>query len=336
MASSSASGVVRIFSGVQPSGTLHLGNYLGAIKQWVQLQDTCRSVLYSVVDLHSLTVHQAPLLLQRNIRSVAVSLLACGVDPQRSILFQQSQVSQHAELAWLLGCLTPTGWLNRMTQWKSKGATDKRDLVALGLFAYPVLMSADILLYGASHVPVGHDQVQHLELARDIARTFNSTYGHTFQPPEVLLGEVHRVMSLRNPLQKMSKSDNQEMSCVNLCDTPDVIVKKIQKAVTDCTGEVSYDPDERPGVSNLVAIYAAMSGLTHQEVCGQFEGKQTVDFKRELAELLVERLAPIGKKVEELEADSGYVDSVLKEGAERAGLIACENLTRVKKKMGVI
>lgn len=223
-----------------------------------------------------------------------------------------------------------------MTQWKAKGATDNRDVVGLGLFAYPVLMAADILLYKATHVPVGDDQLQHLELARDLARSFNSNYGHDFPEPQPLLGEVRRVMSLRNPLQKMSKSDNQELSRINLSDSPDEIRNKVRKAVTDSVGRITYNPDESPGISNLVSIYAAVSGLSHEEVCAKFEGKQTVDLKDDLAELLMEKLGPIREQVTHLENDPGYVEEVLRSGAEKAVALAEENLTEVKKSLGIL
>lgn len=328
--------IKRIFSGIQPSGRTHLGNYFGAIRQWVQLQARCGSVLYSIVDLHSLTTLQAPMLLKRNVRSMAVCLLACGVDPHKSIIFQQSQVPHHTSLAWLLACRTPTGWLARMTQWKAKGATDNRDLVGLGLFAYPVLQSADILLYKATHVPVGEDQLQHLELARDLARSFNTAYSPILPEPQPLIGEVRRVMSLRNPLQKMSKSDNQELSCINLSDSADEIRNKVMKAVTDHVGRVTYEPQERPGVANLVAIYAATADITHDDVCARFEGRQTVDLKLELADLLIDSLAPIREEMARLECDPEHVDAILKEGADKAREIAEENLNEVKRLVGIL
>lgn len=276
------------------------------------------------------------MLLSANIRSMTTCLLACGVDPRKSIIFQQSQVPYHTELAWLLGCITPMGWLNRMTQWKAKGATDNRDVVCLGLFAYPVLMAADILLYRSSHVPVGDDQLQHLELARDLARSFNSSCGSTvFPEPKPLLSEVTRVMSLRNPLQKMSKSDNQEMSRINLSDTPDEIRKKIRKAVTDSQSQITYDPDGRPGVSNLVCIYAALTSMTHDEVCAKFEGRETVHFKEELSEVIIGKLEPIRQQTLRLDGDPGYIDQVLKSGAQQTTQLAESTMREVKSKLGI-
>ncbi|XP_019851391.1 PREDICTED: tryptophan--tRNA ligase, mitochondrial-like isoform X2 [Amphimedon queenslandica] len=284
-------GAQRVFSGIQPSGVPHLGNYIGAIRNWVQLQKTCgNNVMYSIVDLHALTVHQAPLLLKRNIKNMTVCLLACGIDPKQSIVFQQSQVPEHCELMWLLSCQTPNGWLNKMTQWKSKGATDNKSFVNIGLYAYPILMAADILLYKATHIPVGADQLQHLELTCDIAHTFNSRYGVEFFPkPQPLLseGKNQRIMSLRNPLQKMSKSDNQEMARIDITDTPDQVHNKIRKAVTDCTSAVTFEPEERPGVSNLVSMYSALSGKTTDEVVEDFTGKETVELKDGLTQVIM-------------------------------------------------
>lgn len=326
----------RIFSGIQPSGSAHLGNYLGALRNWVKLQDVCSDVMYSIVDLHALTIPQAPVLLRKNIIDMTSCLLACGVDPQRSIIFQQSQVPAHCELSWILSCCTPMGWLNRMTQWKAKGATDNRDIINLGLFSYPVLMTADILLYRATHVPVGDDQLQHLELARDVARSFNSQYLVEFFPdPKPLLGEVHRVMSLRNPLQKMSKSDNQELSRINLSDTPDQIRNKIRKSVTDCVSNITYDPDTRPGISNLISIYSAITGATHQEVVDLFIGKQSVDLKDALVDIVTDHLKPIRETLMRMEDDLGYVETVLDEGARKAELQATETMFELKCLLGL-
>jgi tryptophanyl-tRNA synthetase len=330
--------MLRIFSGIQPSGMPHLGNYLGAIRNWVDLQKSCDDVMYSIVDLHALTVPQAPFILNKNIKEMAICLLACGIDPCRSTLFQQSKVGEHCELMWLLSCKTPNGWLNRMTQWKTKGATDNRDVVNIGLFAYPVLMAADILLYRSSHVPVGDDQLQHLELTRDIARSFNSLYGtEIFPEPQPILtqGGTQRIMSLRNPLQKMSKSDNQDFTRINLDDGPDAIRNKIRKAVTDSTPEVTYDPSTRPGVSNLVTIYSAITGLGLDDVVREFERKQTIDLKDSLSEIIIDHLTPLQEKMNALYNNGDYIEDVLSQGAKTAKEKALETLRDIRNTIGI-
>lgn len=328
---------VRIFSGIQPTGSMHLGNYLGAIRNWVSLQQGCKdSVLYSIVDLHSITLPQHPTSLCQSIRNMAVYLLACGVNPQKSILFQQSQVSQHAELAWILGCLAPTGFLNRMHQWKTKRGENK-DKSCLGLYSYPVLMAADILLYKATHVPIGDDQLQHLELARELCRQFNNSYGETFPSPQPILGNFTRVMSLRDASTKMSKSDPQELSRIELCDSPDVIKVKIQKATTDSEKHISFDPQKRPEMSNLINIYAEFSGLSTQQICDRYANmeKGKADFKTDLTEIIVSGLKFVRDNVERIHHEAGYVDSVLYKGASEAEEIAEGNLDEIKKKIGL-
>ncbi|KAL9969389.1 hypothetical protein ACROYT_G021600 [Oculina patagonica] len=327
----------RIFSGIQPTGAMHIGNYLGAIKNWVSLQQGSKdSVLYSIVDLHSITLPQDPTTLRQSIRNMAVYLLACGVNPEKSILFQQSQVSQHAELAWILGCLAPTGFLNRMHQWKTKGSENK-EKSCLGLYSYPVLMAADILLYKATHVPIGEDQLQHLELARELCRLFNNTYGNHFPFPKAILGNFTRVMSLRDASTKMSKSDPHEMSRIELSDPPNVIKIKIQKAVTDSETHISYDPQSRPEMTNLISIYAEFSGLSSQDVCEKYRNMERCKstFKTDLTELIVTELSSVRENILRIQQDVGYIDSVLKTGADQAREIAEINLKEIKKKIGL-
>lgn len=327
----------RIFSGIQPTGSMHIGNYLGAIRNWVSLQEESKdSVLYSIVDLHSITLPQHPSLLRQSIRNMAVYLLACGLDPEKSIIFQQSQVSQHSELAWMLGCLAPTGFLNRMHQWKTKRSVNK-DKSCLGLYSYPVLMAADILLYKATHVPIGDDQLQHLELARELCRLFNKIYGETFPCPQPILGNFTRVMSLRDAHIKMSKSDPQEMSRIELCDSPNIIKTKIQKATTDSDKHIGFDPQKRPEMSNLINIYAGFSGLSIQQVCDRYTNmeKAKAAFKIDLTDVVATALKFVQDNVQRLQQDAGYVDSVLSKGAYQAREIAEENLVEIKRKIGL-
>jgi tryptophanyl-tRNA synthetase len=327
----------RIFSGIQPSGNLHLGNYLGAIRNWVSLQTQFDSI-YCLVDLHALTVPQDPDELRRNVREVTAGLLAAGIDPERCIIFTQSSVPGHSELAWLLGCLTPIGWLNRMTQFKDK-AGKRREMAGLGLYAYPVLMAADILVYKATHVPVGEDQKQHLELSRDIAGAFNRQFGVDFFPlPEPqIFGEATRVMSLRDGRHKMSKSDPSDYSRINLTDDPDAIALKIRKARTDPDPlpGTTEGMQNRPEAANLVGIYAALADSTQEEVCAKFEGAQFSSFKSDLADLAVSVLGPMGAEMKRLVSDPAYINGVLHRGAERAGAIARNNLSEVHAIMGL-
>ncbi len=327
----------RIFSGIQPSGNLHLGNYLGAIRNWVSLQESFDSI-YCIVDLHALSVPQDPGELGRNVREVTAGLIAAGIDPERCIIFNQSAVPAHSELAWLLGCLTPLGWLNRMTQFKEK-AGKQRDNVGLGLFAYPVLMAADILLYKATHVPVGEDQKQHLELSRDIAGAFNRHYGVDFFPlPEPqILGAAARVMSLRDGRTKMSKSDRSDYSRINLTDDAETIALKIRKARTDpdALPGAPAGLEARPEAANLIGIYAALADTTHEAVCAKFEGAQFSTFKSELADLAVSVLGPVGAEMKRLMGEPAYIEGVLRRGGERAGEIARQNLSEVHSVMGL-
>ena len=339
----------RVFSGVQPTGDLHLGNYLGAIRNFVRLQNDSEC-LYCVVDLHAVTVWQEPMKLAANTREVAAAFLAAGINPTNSIIFNQSQVSAHAELAWVFNCVSRVGWLNRMTQFKEK-AGKRRENASTGLYVYPNLMAADILTYKATHVPVGEDQKQHLELTRDIAIKFNNDFGIDFFPivEPLIFGEATRVMSLRDGTNKMSKSDPSDYSRINLTDSPDAIAQKIRKAKTDpeaLPGPAALinegkeiDPDQekvRPEAFNLLSIYATLSEQSLVSVLGQFEGAQFSSFKNKLVDLSVEKLGPIGNEMQRLMADPGYVDGVLKDGAMRANTIAEPILKEAHKILGFL
>jgi tryptophanyl-tRNA synthetase len=328
----------RIFSGVQPTGHLHLGNYLGAIRNWVGLQETFECI-FCIVDLHAITLPQDPKLLADHTRQVTAAYLAAGIDPERCVIFNQSMVPAHCELTWLFACLTPLGWLNRMTQFKEK-AGKHREAAGLGLYAYPVLMAADILLYKATHVPVGEDQKQHLELARDIAGAFNREYGKDYFPlPEPLIyGEATRVMSLRDGTVKMSKSDPSDYSRLNMADDAATLALKIRKARTD-PDPLPGAPEGlkgRPEAANLVGIYAGLAGITLAEALARFEGAQFSAFKAELTDLAVATLGPIGETMKRLVRDPDHVDAVLRRGAERAEEIAARNLSEIKGIVGLL
>ena len=327
----------RVFSGIQPTGNLHLGNYLGAIRNWVPLQDVMPTI-FCIVDLHALTVPQDPAELRKAIREVTAAYIASGIDPTRSIIFSQSTIPGHSELGWLLGTLTPLGWLNRMTQFKEK-AGKQRDSAGLGLYSYPVLMAADILLYRATHVPVGEDQKQHLELARDIAGAFNRQFGveHFPLPEPQILGEATRVMSLRDGTKKMSKSDESDYSRLVMTDSADTIALKIRKAKTDplpmpATAEAAA---ERPEAANLIQIYAALANQTKPQVIASYAGRSFSDFKKDLADLCVSVLGPIGGEMKRLMDDPTEIDKVLKLGTERARDIAEPILAETKALMGL-
>jgi tryptophanyl-tRNA synthetase len=321
----------RIFSGIQPTGNLHLGNYLGAIRNWVKLQKDFECI-FCVVDLHAITMPQDPVQLKAQTREVTAAYIASGIDPDACILFNQSTVSGHAELAWILGCLTPLGWLNRMTQFKEK-AGKQRDNAGLGLYAYPVLMAADILLYKGTHVPVGEDQKQHLELSRDIAGAFNRRFGIEFFPlPEPqIFGAATRVMSLRDGTKKMSKSDPSDQSRINLTDGPDAVAQKIKRAKTDADllPESAKDLEKRPEAENLMGIYAALTDKTLDAAVGEFAGQQWSAFKNRLADVSVSVMGPIGTEMKRLMDDPGYVDGVLQRGAARANEMAGRHLREV-------
>ncbi len=309
-----------IFSGIQPTGSLHLGNYLGAIRNWVKLQVDYKC-LFCVVDLHAITVWQDPAQLRNQTREVAAGLIAAGVDPATCVLFNQSQNPAHAELAWIFNCVARLGWLNRMTQFKEKAGKD-RENASVGLYAYPSLMAADILAYKATHVPVGEDQKQHLELTRDIAQKFNKDFGVEFFPPvePLIFGAATRVMSLRDGTKKMSKSDPSDNSRINLTDGPDAIAQKIRKAKTDAAPlpDDAAGLDARPEAANLMGIYAALSDQELPAVVARFGGAQFSAFKHELAELAVATLGPIGTEMQRLMKDPGFVDETLRKGASRA------------------
>ncbi|HBF97478.1 MAG TPA: tryptophan--tRNA ligase [Alphaproteobacteria bacterium] len=328
-----------VFSGVQPTGNLHLGNYLGAIRNFVRLQESY-DCLYCVVDLHAVTVWQEPAELRAATLEVAAAFIAAGIDPEKQIIFNQSQVSAHAELAWIFNCVARLGWLNRMTQFKDK-AGKNREKASVGLYAYPNLMAADILAYRATHVPIGEDQTQHLELARDIAQKFNNDFNvpDFFPLPQPLLqAEGARIMSLKDGSKKMSKSDPSDLARINLSDDADLIAKKIRKARTDpepLPGEAA-GLAERPEARNLVGIYAALSDSNVDTVLSEFGGRNFADFKSALTELCVEKLGPMGAEMKRLTADPGYVAGILSHGAERARAIAAPVMTEVYKTLGMV
>jgi tryptophanyl-tRNA synthetase len=323
----------RVLSGIQPSGTMTIGNYLGAMKNFVRLQDEA-DCLFCIVDLHAVTVPQDPADLRRNTLSLAALYLACGIDPEKSTLFVQSHVPAHAELGWLLQCVAYYGELSRMTQFKDKSA--RHEVVTAGLFTYPALMAADILLYQANLVPVGEDQKQHLELTRDLAERFNHRFGETFTLPEPYIPKIGgRIMSLEDPSKKMSKSDASPNAYIAMLDEPDVIRKKIMRAVTDSGREVRFDPDAKPAVSNLITIYALCTDKTVAEVEAMYEGKGYGDFKRDLAEVVVSALTPIQARYREL-LDSGHLEEILRRGAEAAAERANATLRAVKEKFGFL
>ncbi len=326
-----------VFSGVQPTGHLHLGNYLGAIRAWTKLQDRYRCI-FCVVDLHALTVAPRPDVLRAGIRKVAASYIASGIDPEKSIIFSQSAIQGHAHLQWILACMTPLGWLNRMTQFKEK-AGKKRDHAVLGLYAYPVLMASDILLYQARYVPVGEDQKQHLELARDIAAAFNQKYDtDALTMPEPLIGKTApRVMSLRDGTAKMSKSDISAYSRIHLDDGPDDIKRKIRKAKTDSMPlpDTEKDMEQRPEAHNLLSIYAALSDVPIADAYGRWGGKMFQELKVELTDLVIAKITPIGDEMRKIGADGRYLDGILKKGADKAAGIAHSTLNKVAPILGL-
>jgi len=329
----------KIFSGVQPSGNLHLGNYLGAIKNFVDLQNQKETeCVYCIVDLHAITVKQDPKELKKNIRETLATFIASGIDHKKSIIFNQSSVTAHSEGAWLLSCVARMGWLNRMTQFKEKAGKDK-EKASIGLYAYPILMAADILLYDATHVPVGHDQKQHLELCRDIAQRFNSDFNSPdfLKTPEPLIQKhFSRIMSLKDGTKKMSKSDPSDLSRINLTDDSDLIINKIKKAKTDPKpmpiGEENLK--ERPEAENLLGIYSSLSNQSLEQSKKIFSGKNFSEFKEELSNLLVEKISPISKEIKKLLNDQGYLDNILLEGSQKADKIASNKIKEMKKLIG--
>ena len=323
----------RIFSGIQPSGELTLGSYMGAIKNWVALQDEY-DCLYCIVDMHAITVRQVPADLRRRSVAQLAQYIACGLDPEKNIMFIQSHVPQHAELSWVLGCYTQFGELSRMTQFKDK-AKKHADNITAGLFTYPVLMASDILLYQSDLVPVGDDQRQHVELCRDIATRFNNWFPDTFTIPEAFVPKMGaRVMSLGQPENKMSKSEPD--GCVFLMDKPEDIMRKFKRAVTDCETAVRYDPENKPGISNLLTIYCAATGKTMDEAEADFEGQGYGIFKPAVGEAVVELLRPIQAEATRLVADKAYLESVYTQGAQRAQALANRTLRKVYKKVGFV
>ena len=325
---------MRIFSGIRPTGELHIGNYLGAIRQWLLLQEKADCV-FCIVDLHAITTPYQSKELKKNIFEMAAAYLASGLNPEKCIFFVQSQVEAHAELAWLLSTITPIGELQRMTQYKEKIKKYPKDVNA-GLLNYPILMAAYILLYQTDLVPVGKDQQQHVELARTIARKFNQKFGQTFKEPKVLLPKTGaKIMSLQNPKKKMSKTDDPR-GCLELFEEPEEIKKKIMAAVTDPGKVIKYDPIKKPGISNLLTIYSLFSGKTIKELEKKFKGRGYAEFKKQLSELLVLKLEPFRRKKKELLSREVYVKEILKQGRKRAQIIASSTLQEVKKKMGLI
>ncbi len=324
---------MKIFSGIRPTGNIHLGNYLGAVKQWIELQKNHECV-FCIVDLHAITTPYNVKELQKNILEQTVIYLAAGIDPDKSVIFVQSHLPEHAELAWLLETITPLGELKRMTQFKEKSQTNK-DYVNAGLLNYPILMAADILLYKAEAVPVGKDQQQHVELTRSIAKKFNQKFGETFKEPEAIIPtEGAKIMSLVDPKKKMSKSDDKK-SYISLFDTPEDITKKIMSATTDSGKDVKYNLTKKPGISNLLTIYSLLSNKTTQELEKEFAGKNYGEFKKSLAEVIVNYLEPFRRKQKELMTREVYVQEILKQGAAKASTIAKATMQEVRGRMGL-
>ena len=332
--------IKKIFSGVQPSGNLHLGNYLGAIKNFVNLQNQKETeCVYCIVDLHAITIKQEPKELKKNIRETLATFIASGIDYKKSIIFNQSSVSAHSEGAWILSCVARMGWLNRMTQFKEKAGKDK-EKASVGLYAYPVLMAADILLYDATHVPVGHDQKQHLELCRDIAQRFNSDFNvpDFLKTPEPLIQkQFSRITSLKDGTKKMSKSDPSDLSRINLTDEKDLIVNKIKKAKTDSMSmpSIKEDLNKRPEADNLLGIYSSLSNQDLEQSKNEFNGKNFSEFKEKLSDLLVEKISPISKEIKKLLNDAKYLDNILLEGSQKADRMASIKIKEIKKIIGI-
>tara|TARA_B100000989_G_scaffold293219_1_gene270267 strand:- start:12776 stop:13777 length:1002 start_codon:yes stop_codon:yes gene_type:complete len=330
--------VKKIFSGVQPTGNLHLGNYIGAIKNFVDLQNENNECIFCVVDLHAITVKQDPKELKQNIRDTAAAFIASGIQPNKSIIFNQSSVPSHSEGSWLLSCIARMGWLNRMTQFKEKAGKDK-EKASVGLYIYPILMAADILLYDATHVPVGEDQKQHLELARDISKKFNNDFNapNFFKVPEPLIQKnFSRIMSLKDGTKKMSKSDPSDLSRVNLTDTKDQIINKIKKAKTD-SEPFPKDIEElksRPEIENLIGICSSLTGKQIEEILNNFKGKSLSSFKEELSEVVIKKISPISAEIKKLNDEKSYLDKILNEGSEKANDLASKKIKDIKNKFG--
>ena len=329
----------KIFSGVQPTGNLHLGNYLGAIKNFVELNNNKdNQCIFCVVDLHAITVKQDPKELKQNIRETAATFIASGIDPNKSIIFNQSAVSAHAEAAWILSCVSKIGWLNRMTQFKEKAGKDK-EKASIGLYSYPVLMAADILLYDSTHVPVGDDQKQHLELCRDIAQKFNNDFNavNFFKVPEPLIqNKFSRIMSLKDGTKKMSKSDPSDLSRINLTDKKDEIINKIKKAKTDdqLMPESAKNLDNRPEVENLLGIYSSLKDQNLEKSITEFKRKNFSEFKEKLSDIIVDKIEPISKEIKKLLADKNYLDKILLDGSNKASKIASKKINEIRQLIG--
>lgn len=322
-----------LLSGIQPSGDLHIGNYLGAIKLWVELQKSYK-VFISIVDHHAITIPQDPKKLRRSTLDLAILLIACGINPKKSVLFLQSQVPAHTELGWILNTITPVSELERMTQFKEKR---ERAGTLAGLLNYPVLQAADILLYHPDVVPVGEEQLQHLELTRTLVRRFNNRFGQIFKEPKALIKkEVARIKSLDDPTKKMSKSSSNPDSYIALLDSPDEIIRKIKNAVTDSSHEIHYDEESKPAISNLMTLYSAFSGLSHQKIEQKYRGRGYAEFKKDLAGLLIKSMAPIQKKYRELARSEKAVLNILASGDKKANAVASKTLQEVKDKMGFL
>ena len=329
----------KIFSGVQPTGNLHLGNYLGAIKNFVSLNnDDENECIFCVVDLHAITVSQDPAILRENIRETVATFIASGIDPKKSIIFNQSQVSAHSEAAWILSCIARMGWLNRMTQFKEKAGKDK-EKASVGLYSYPILMAADILLYDSTHVPVGNDQKQHLELCRDIAQKFNNDYraDDFFKVPEPLIQkEFSRIMSLKDGSKKMSKSETSDLSRINLTDEKDQIINKIKKAKTDSLPIPSslIELNNRPEARNLIGIYSSLANSTLESSIQNFSGKNFSEFKKGLSEILIDKISPISGEIKRLLSEKSYLDKILEEGYKKADNIASKKIKKIHDIVG--
>jgi len=323
----------RVFSGIQPTGNLHIGNYLGALKNWVAEQHKYENV-FCIVDLHALTMPQDPAELYQNIRQVAMLYLACGISLEHCAVFVQSHITAHSELAWLLNCVTPMGWLERMTQFKDKSA--KQESVSTGLFDYPVLMAADIILYDSHYVPVGEDQKQHVELTRDIVQRFNSMYGETFVEPDVLIPKAGaRVMGLDDPTAKMSKSSDKVGHSLRLLDPPDVLRKSIMRATTDSLGNIAFDRDNQPGVTNLLGIYQAITGQTEAQILSEFDGQGYGTLKKRVAEVVIGTLEPIQQRYYQMAKDPATIEQILHDSADRIRPIAENRLRVAQQKLGL-
>tara|TARA_B100000401_G_scaffold277472_1_gene189394 strand:- start:372 stop:1373 length:1002 start_codon:yes stop_codon:yes gene_type:complete len=329
----------KIFSGVQPTGNLHLGNYLGAIKNFVELNNNIENTcVFCVVDMHAITVNQDPIDLKKNVRETVATFIASGIDPKKSIIFNQSKVSAHSEAAWILSCVARIGWLNRMTQFKEKAGKDK-EKASVGLYSYPVLMASDILLYDTTHVPVGDDQKQHLELCRDIAQKFNNDFkvDNFFKIPEPLIRkEFSRIMSLKDGQKKMSKSDLSDLSRINLTDDKDQIINKIKKAKTDSLPMPNNidELEDRAEAKNLIGIYSSLSGLSLEKIINQFSGKNFSEFKENLSQVMVDKITPISNEIKKLLVDEDYLDKILIEGSKKASDLASKKIKKIHEIIG--